>query len=88
MTISASRWPLVVLLLVSALLGDFRNNPAFGAYVGGLLDDARFLWPRDGRGDDAAHPPIHPTKSVDPASLQQDERKVRLSLANEFPTCF
>ncbi|CAN0517096.1 unnamed protein product, partial [Scytosiphon promiscuus] len=61
----------------STLLGDFRNNPRFGNYVDGLLDDGGFLWPREGRGDDSAHPPIHPTKSVDPNSLQPDEKKVR-----------
>lgn len=61
----------------STLLGDFRNNPRFGTYVDSLLDDGGFLWPRDGRGDDSAHPPIHPTKSVDPNSLEPDEKKVQ-----------
>lgn len=60
----------------STLLGDFRGNARFGDYVAGLLDDGRFLWPREGRGDDSAHPPIHPTKSVDPNSLQGEEKQV------------
>lgn len=68
--------PTFLLCARSTLLGDFRGNARFGNYVAGLLDDGRFLWPRDGRGDDSAHPPIHPTKSVEPNSLQGEEKQV------------
>ena len=68
--------PAIFFLCPRSTLLDFRNNQRFGNFVGGLLDVGGFLWPRDGRGDDSAHPPIHPAKSVDPSSLQGEERKV------------
>ncbi|CAN0107363.1 unnamed protein product [Ectocarpus fasciculatus] len=72
---------------INTLLGDFRDNPRFGNYVGGLLDNGGFLWPREGRGDDSAHPPIHPTKSVDPNSLQADEKKIYELVTKHFLAC-
>lgn len=72
----------------STLLNDFRANPRFGTYTASLLDDGGFQWPRDGRGDDGAHPPIHPTTSVDPNTLQPDERKVSISLDLSWRSSF
>ncbi|CAM9520656.1 unnamed protein product, partial [Discosporangium mesarthrocarpum] len=72
---------------IGALLEDFRNNPRYGNYVGGLVNDGGFLWPRDGRGDDGAHPPIHPTKSADPSTLQGDEQKIYDLVTKHFLAC-
>ena len=39
-------------------------NP-WSAYATHLLNDNAFAAPRAGKGDDHAHPPIHPTKALD-----------------------
>lgn len=55
---------------------DFRGllqvqtmSSAWGEYASGLLG-GRFMLPRKGKGDDQAHPPIHPTKHLEQGSAQ------------------
>ncbi len=57
------------------LLDDHRNNSTWGEFVCSLLDNNQFLWPRTGTNDDQAHPPIHPTKSVELTDLTDREEK-------------
>ncbi|KAG5177013.1 DNA topoisomerase, partial [Tribonema minus] len=69
---------------LAGLVGEFRGNAALGAYAAALLDGGAFEWPREGTNNDNAHPPIHPTASVDPATLHGDERGVYELVARHF----
>lgn len=48
----------------NGLLAIHASNPTWGTYVQSLLNGG-FFKPRKGKGDDHAHPPIHPTKQLD-----------------------
>ncbi|PNS17943.1 DNA topoisomerase 3 [Sphaceloma murrayae] len=63
------------------------QSAVWGQYAQRLLDgDYRF--PRDGRNDDKAHPPIHPVTFVNPAALDNDdERKVLEFVVRRFLAC-
>ena len=70
---------------LNAILQDFVNHSEFGAYTNHLLNNQGFLWPRDGKKDDQAHPPVHPTKSVELNQLQdEDGRKVYDLIVRHF----
>ncbi|CAM9802638.1 unnamed protein product, partial [Phaeothamnion confervicola] len=60
---------------IQAALNEFRPSATFGGYVAGLLDRGAFQWPREGRHDDQAHPPIHPTKAAEPGSFGSNEER-------------
>jgi len=47
-------------------------------------DIVQFDWPRDGPHDDAAHPPIHPTKVAPHGSLSGNEARVYEYVARRF----
>ena len=57
------------------ILSEHREHSQWGQYVQGLLDNNKFSWPIPGKGDDQAHPPIHPTKCVEPNELTTDQEK-------------
>eukprot|EP00467_Chlorarachnion_reptans_P000826 CAMPEP_0114491312 /NCGR_PEP_ID=MMETSP0109-20121206/2931_1 /TAXON_ID=29199 /ORGANISM="Chlorarachnion reptans, Strain CCCM449" /LENGTH=930 /DNA_ID=CAMNT_0001668033 /DNA_START=287 /DNA_END=3075 /DNA_ORIENTATION=- len=61
------------------------QSPEFGQYAAQLLNHDGFQWPRNGKDDDGAHPPIHP-KTFDP-SLQGDEKRVFDFVARHFLAC-
>jgi DNA topoisomerase-3 len=46
-----------------------------------------FQWPREGRNNDKAHPPIHPVNYVTPSQLNGDERKVYEFVVRRFLAC-
>mmetsp|Transcript_25789 Transcript_25789/g.41706 ORF Transcript_25789/g.41706 Transcript_25789/m.41706 type:complete len:552 (+) Transcript_25789:85-1740(+) len=50
-----------------------RQSPQWGQYAGMLLDENGFREPRQGRKNDEAHPPIHPTQYV--AQFENDNQK-------------
>lgn len=56
------------------------TNPEWGAFASRLLtpasehDNVTFTWPRAGRNDDGAHPPIHPTNAA-PETFDSPEHK-------------
>ncbi|CAI5721922.1 hypothetical protein KXD40_004577 [Peronospora effusa] len=53
-----------------------------------LLDGGKYEAPRHGKSDDQAHPPIHPTKSVDVNTLSDpNEKKVYEFVALHFLAC-
>ncbi|CAH0474799.1 unnamed protein product [Peronospora belbahrii] len=53
-----------------------------------LLDGGKYEAPRHGKSDDQAHPPIHPTKSVDINTLSDpNEKKVYEFVALHFLAC-
>jgi len=65
----------------------FRDNPKWGNYATGLVN-GKFQTPRAGQGDDNAHPPITPMKSLDPASIADPtERNVYAIVVKHFLAC-
>jgi DNA topoisomerase III len=46
-----------------------------------------FSWPRNGRNNDKAHPPIHPVNFVDPSILTQEEQRVHEFVVRRFLAC-
>ena len=63
---------------LQSLVSHQRAHPSWGGYAARLQDEAgRFAWPRPGKEDDQAHPPIHPVALA--TDLQGDEKRVRFS---------
>ncbi|KAJ1510371.1 DNA topoisomerase 3-alpha [Coelomomyces lativittatus] len=62
-----------------------RNHPVWGHYASALLDEDLFDLPRQGKNDDQAHPPIHPTKYA--PDLLGDEKKVYQFITKRFLSC-
>ncbi|MCQ2817944.1 MAG: DNA topoisomerase, partial [archaeon] len=66
----------------------FQDSPTMGDYCRRLLDDsngaARYKNPRQGKGDDKAHPPIHPVKFDDGSNLNAKEKKVYEFISRHF----
>ncbi len=60
---------------LNTIIQDFQAHSLFGSYAQKLLNENQFQWPRHGNKDDQAHPPIHPTKSVELTSLENEEEK-------------
>ncbi|KAL9075310.1 MAG: hypothetical protein Q9161_001687 [Pseudevernia consocians] len=72
---------------------DLRNliekqvqDNTWGPYAQGLLGGA-FKWPRSGRSNDQAHPPIHPVNYVSLAALSGDDRRVYEFVVRRFLAC-
>lgn len=61
-------------------------SQSWGQYAQGLVDGG-FSWPRQGRNNDKAHPPIHPVNFVAPTVLNQDEQRVYEFVARRFLAC-
>lgn len=59
---------------IKEILGNLVNNPAYEGEAKALITKKRFK-PRPGKGDDPAHPAIHPTGQR-PRRLKDEERKV------------
>lgn len=51
------------------------------------LLDGDYKFPREGRNDDKAHPPIHPVTFVNPSNLDEDEKKVLEFVVRRFLAC-
>lgn len=65
------------------LANENRGGPGPGPLPDGY-DIVQFDWPRDGQHDDAAHPPIHPTKVARPGALSGNEERVYDYVARRF----
>ena len=68
-----------------------RESGNWGEYAVSLLEsifniyiDNKFTYPRSGKLDDKAHPPIHPVKFADPNSLDNNEKKIYELLVRHF----
>eukprot|EP01035_Chromulina_nebulosa_P021252 gene21252-27537_t len=73
---------------IHGILNEFRNHNNWGDYVVNLLDNNKFLWPRNGGHDDQAHPPIHPTKSVTLDTIRDEtEKKIYELVTRHFLAC-
>ncbi|KAE9327511.1 DNA topoisomerase 3-alpha [Phytophthora fragariae] len=66
-----------------------ENHQQWGNYVTQqLLNGGKYEAPRHGNSDDQAHPPIHPTKSVDANTLSDpNEKKVYEFVIRHFLAC-
>lgn len=53
-----------------SLIGIQTGSESWGGYASMLLDPTHFMAPRAGKGDDHAHPPIHPTKLLSKPECQ------------------
>ena len=60
------------------LVEDMRQSQEYGAYCDKLLNeqDNRYNNPKMGKGDDKAHPPIHPVRYSSSENLSQKEKKI------------
>ena len=74
---------------LTTLLVEHRAHPDWGSFACRLVDEPNFfVWPRSGGHDDQAHPPIHPTKSVELASLaDRDEQSLYDLVCRHFLAC-
>eukprot|EP00917_Polyrhabdina_sp_WS-2016_P025155 GHVP01054217.1.p1 GENE.GHVP01054217.1~~GHVP01054217.1.p1 ORF type:complete len:755 (-),score=132.18 GHVP01054217.1:18-2282(-) len=59
------------------------DDSRFGSYAKRLIDSSEFLWPRAGKKNDEAHPPIHPVKPSD-FSIEGEEAIVYDFIARSF----
>jgi len=59
-----------------------KGEPALGVRAHSRLLDGEFERPRNGRKNDKAHPPIHPTNSAN--NLEADERRVYELVTRRF----
>ena len=50
---------------LKSLIKIQTGSASWGPYATRLMDSTYFMFPRAGKGDDHAHPPIHPTKLLD-----------------------
>jgi len=65
-----------------------RNHSTWGLYTSSLMDGNGFRMPRAGNHNDEAHPPIHPTSTVELGALQNDdERKLYEFVVRHFLAC-
>ena len=62
------------------------QDNAWGPYAQGLLGGS-FKWPRSGRSNDQAHPPIHPVNYVSLTALSGDDRRVYEFVVRRFLAC-
>jgi DNA topoisomerase-3 len=66
------------------LIQEQVNDPRWGAFAQQLLN-GKFQHPRNGKHDDKAHPPIHPTKWTH--ELSGDQGKVYEYITRRFLAC-
>ncbi|KAI4751813.1 DNA topoisomerase III [Aureobasidium sp. EXF-3400] len=52
-----------------------------------VLIEGGFSWPRNGRNNDRAHPPIHPVNFVNPTTLSHEEQRVHEFVVRRFLAC-
>ncbi|OMH83721.1 DNA topoisomerase 3 [Zancudomyces culisetae] len=61
------------------------GNEKWGEFARKLLHENGFEWPRNGKKDDGAHPPIHPTKAQpkDLTAEERSENKITIRIQQE-----
>jgi DNA topoisomerase-3 len=58
----------------------------WASYATALVEEG-FSWPRNGRKNDKAHPPIHPVNFVNPNTLSHEEKRVHEFVVRRFLAC-
>ena len=67
------------------LIQSHTRDSQWGDFASKLLSEQGFQWPRQGKHDDKAHPPIHPTKYVN--NLTGDEKRIYELVVRHFLAC-
>ncbi|BGP08533.1 DNA topoisomerase [Rhodotorula toruloides] len=67
------------------LITQHKGDNAWGTFATNLLDNGGFERPRNGKKNDKAHPPIHPTQHVN--NLTGDDKRVYDLVARRFLGC-
>ncbi len=71
-----------------SILCKLTDQSYFKRYASKLCRDNNFQYPRAGRNDDAAHPPITPCKAVDPQTINdQNQRKIYTLIVKHYLAC-
>ncbi|CAG8705748.1 10050_t:CDS:10, partial [Acaulospora morrowiae] len=68
----------------NALIKEQEKDLQWGDFAKKLLDGG-FCWPRNGKHDDFAHPPIHPTTYT--SDLSGDDKKIYEFIVRRFLAC-
>ncbi|KAM3419262.1 DNA topoisomerase [Cercospora zeina] len=63
-----------------------QNQSRWAGYAQGLLNGG-FRWPRNGRHNDKAHPPIHPVNFVNATALDAESQRVYEFVTRRFLAC-
>jgi DNA topoisomerase-3 len=71
---------------LKALVQKQTQDGRWGAFATGLMNGG-FQWPKEGRHNDRAHPPIHPVNYVADSVLNADERRVYEFVVRRFLAC-
>lgn len=72
------------------LVGKQTEHPGWGQFASRLLspasqaDAVSFTWPRAGKNDDKAHPPIHPTEAAPQSFDSAEHRRVYEYITKRF----
>ncbi|KAF2826932.1 DNA topoisomerase III [Ophiobolus disseminans] len=71
------------------LRGLVQNQAQGGCWAGyaTILAEGGFSWPRNGRNNDKAHPPIHFVNFVNPVTLSHEEQRVHEFVVRRFLAC-
>ncbi|BGP25078.1 DNA topoisomerase [Rhodotorula toruloides] len=67
------------------LIAQHKGDNAWGTFATNLLDNDGFERPRNGKKNDKAHPPIHPTQHVN--NLTGDDKRVYDLVVRRFLAC-
>ena len=67
------------------LISQQLPSQQWGAFANMLLNHAGFEWPRPGKNDDMAHPPIHPTAFA--PNLDGDKKRLYELIVRRFLAC-
>lgn len=71
---------------LQALVEKQTPDNRWGNFAQGLVNGG-FNWPREGRNDDKAHPPIHPIIHVQPTALSPEESRIYEFVTRRFLAC-
>ncbi|KAJ8065608.1 hypothetical protein OCU04_006284 [Sclerotinia nivalis] len=69
-----------------ALVEKQIQDNRWGPFAQNLINGG-FRWPRDGRNDDKAHPPIHPVTYVASTALKPEEARIYEFVVRRFLAC-
>eukprot|EP00158_Paraphelidium_tribonemae_P008484 Partr_v1_DN28587_c0_g1_i5_m73504 putative DNA Topoisomerase len=67
------------------LISSQSSHTVWGNYATSLVNNDKFQWPRDGKADDHAHPPIHPTKCA--TDLSGNDKRLYEMITRRFLAC-
>ncbi|PVZ96955.1 hypothetical protein BB558_007111 [Smittium angustum] len=72
---------------LKSLISKQTEDPTWGGFAKKLIEGGGFEWPRNGKNNDKAHPPIHPTSYVSGNMLSSDEKKLYELITRRFLAC-